>query len=181
MSDEFFLKVIYCMYSLTEVRNTIQFIKVDGPDQISNRFLKKLPRKAIVYLTHIMNASFTYSYFPTAWKQAYFVPILKPGEDLSDPKSYRTINLHNALSKILERLLLHLKSQVAEHRKYLNEQFGFHEKHSTAGEQLIKADKTYSGWTSGFRFRPVCCCWTLSLTVCGIMRCFIKSWNTVSL
>jgi hypothetical protein len=63
------------MYSLTEVRNTIQLIKVADPDQISNRLLKKLSRKAIVYLTHIMNASFTYSYFPTDWKQAYFIPI----------------------------------------------------------------------------------------------------------
>jgi hypothetical protein len=108
------------VYSLTEVRNTIQFIKVikvDGPDQISNRFLKKFPRKAIVYLTHIMNACFTYSYFPTAWKQVYFIAILKPGiRTYFDPKPYRPINLLNALSKVFERLLLHrLKSHVAEH------------------------------------------------------------------
>jgi hypothetical protein len=57
-----------------------------------------------------------YSYFPTAWKLANVIPILKPSKDPSDPKSYRPISLLNALSKILERLLLHrLKSYVAEH------------------------------------------------------------------
>jgi hypothetical protein len=69
-----------------------------------------------------MNGCFKYSYFPTAWKQANVIPILKPGKDPSDPKSYRPINLFNALSKILEMLLLHrLKSHVAEHRINLNE------------------------------------------------------------
>jgi hypothetical protein len=76
--------------------------KAAGPDQINNRFLKKLPRKAIVYLTLIMNACFKYSYFPTAWKQANVIPILKPGnpvKDPSDPKIYRPISLLNAHSK----------------------------------------------------------------------------------
>jgi hypothetical protein len=96
--------------------------KAVGPDQINSRLLKKLPRKAIVYLIHIMNTCFKYSYFPTAWKQANVIPILKPG----------ILSLLNTLSKV-ERLLLHrLKSHVAEHRIYLNEQFGFHEKHSTS-------------------------------------------------
>jgi hypothetical protein len=80
-----------------------------------------------------MNASFKYSYFLFAWKQANIIPILKPGRDPSDPKSYNSISLLNALSKILERLLLHrLKSHVAEHRIYFNEQIGFREKHSTS-------------------------------------------------
>jgi hypothetical protein len=60
------------LVSPTEVRNKIRSLrltKAPGPDQINNRLLKKLPRKAIVHLTHIMNACFKYSYFPTAWKQ----------------------------------------------------------------------------------------------------------------
>jgi hypothetical protein len=60
--------------------------KAAGPEQINKPLLKKLPRKAIVYLIHIMNACFIYSYFPTVWKQANVIPILKPGKDPSDPK-----------------------------------------------------------------------------------------------
>jgi hypothetical protein len=45
-----------------------------------------------VYLTHIMNGCFKYSYFPTAWKQENVIPNLKPGKDPSDPKSYRPIS-----------------------------------------------------------------------------------------
>jgi hypothetical protein len=81
-----------------EVRNTIRSLrltKVAGPDQMNNRMLKKLPRKAIVYLTYVMNACFKYSYFSTAWKQAN-----------AKSYSYRPMSLLNALSKILERLLL---------------------------------------------------------------------------
>jgi hypothetical protein len=92
-----------------------------------------MPRKAIVHVTPIMNACFKYSYFPIAWKQANVIPSLKPGKDPSDPKSYSLIQ-----SRTLEKLLLHrLKSHVAEHRIYLNEQFGFHEKHSIS----LKSEK----------------------------------------
>jgi hypothetical protein len=113
--------------------------KLAGPDQINNRLLKKLPRKAY-------DSCFKYSYFPTAWKQTNVFPILKPGKDPSDPKSYRPVSLLNALRKILERLLLHrLKSRVAEHRIHLIEQFGFREKHST-GHQLLWV------WTGGKTF-----------------------------
>jgi hypothetical protein len=82
------------LVSPTEERNTIRTLrlkKAAGPDQINNRLLKKIPRMAIVYLTHIMNACFKYSYFPTTWKQANDIPILKPAKDASDPKSYRPI------------------------------------------------------------------------------------------
>jgi hypothetical protein len=84
-----------------------------------------------------MNAFFKYSYFRTAWKQANVIPILNPGKDPSETKSYKPINFLYALSKILERLLLHrLKFHVAEHRIHLNKQFGFHEKHSTSHQHL---------------------------------------------
>jgi hypothetical protein len=59
------------LVSSTEVRNTIrslQLTKTAGPVQ-------NLPGKAIVYLTHVMNLCFEYSYFPTAWKQAKVIPI----------------------------------------------------------------------------------------------------------
>jgi hypothetical protein len=94
-----------------------------------------------VYLTHIVNACFKYSHFPTAWKQANVIPILKPGKDPSDPKSSRPISLLNALIKILGRLLLQrLKSHVADHRIYLNKQFGSRKKHSTS-HQLLRVTK----------------------------------------
>jgi hypothetical protein len=82
-----------------------------------------------------MNARFENSYFPNV------IPILKPSKDPSDPKSYIPIRMLNALRKTLERLLLHrLKSHVAEHRIYLNEQFGFRENHSI-GHQLLMVTK----------------------------------------
>jgi hypothetical protein len=92
------------LVSLTEVRNTIrslQLTKAAGSVQINNRLLKKLPKKAIVYLTHIMNACFKYSYFPTAWNQA----------DPFDPKSYTPISL--STSHQLLRMTKHIASGLA--------------------------------------------------------------------
>jgi hypothetical protein len=104
------------------------------------------------------------------------------GKDPSDPNRYRPISLLNALSKILERLLLHrLKSHVAEHRKYLNVQFGFREKHSTSHQLRVTKHITFRQAaklsTGGMLF------WTFKrrLTVCGTMRCLIKFWSTASL
>jgi hypothetical protein len=46
--------------ALTNTIQSLRLTKAAGPDQI------KLPRKSILYLTHIMNACFKYSYFRTA-------------------------------------------------------------------------------------------------------------------
>jgi hypothetical protein len=89
--------------------------------------------------------------FPTAWKQANVIPILKPGKDPSDRKSYMPISLLNALNIILKRLLLHrLRSHIAEHPIYLNEHFGLREKHSTS-HQLLKVTKLIAlDWRQNF-------------------------------
>jgi hypothetical protein len=50
--------------------------KAAGPDQINNLLLKKLPRKAIVYLTHTL--ALNTHIFQLLWKQANVIPILKP-------------------------------------------------------------------------------------------------------
>jgi hypothetical protein len=84
----------------TEVRNIIRSLrltKAAGSDQINNQLMKNCLERRLCILKNIVNACFKYSYFPTAWKQANVIPILKPGKEPSDPKIYRPINLLNAL------------------------------------------------------------------------------------
>lgn len=119
----------------TEIRCSIKRLKnkkAPGPDQIPNVLLKKLPLKAIVFITYIFNACLHLSYFPDNWKEAVVTAIPKPEKDLSIPVSYRPISLLNSLSKIFEKIML---NRIDKHIEALNIvpniQFGFREFHST--------------------------------------------------
>jgi hypothetical protein len=53
--------------SPTEVRNAVRELHLTGAtelDLIDNKLLRHLPRKAIVYLTHLFHACLKLSYFP---------------------------------------------------------------------------------------------------------------------
>ena len=54
--------------------------KAPGPNGIPNRALKHLPQRAVSLLVLIFNAILTH-HFPTAWKHARVISILKPGKD----------------------------------------------------------------------------------------------------
>ncbi|GBO43499.1 RNA-directed DNA polymerase from mobile element jockey [Araneus ventricosus] len=80
----------------------------------------------------------TLGHFPTGWKTATVVPILKPGKDPTDTTSYRPISLLPSLSKIAEHLILkRLNNYLKENNVLCPEQFGFREKLSTS-HQLIR-------------------------------------------
>ena len=47
---------------------------------ITGQILKELPRKSLVKLTNLINASFRLKYVPQLWKVAEVVMIPKPGK-----------------------------------------------------------------------------------------------------
>ncbi|KAL4105358.1 hypothetical protein QTP88_020601 [Uroleucon formosanum] len=79
-----------------EVSNIIKNLKNNkspGHDQISNKIIKNLPPKSIIWLTYIFNALLRLSYFPPTWKNSIIITILKPGKPSNSPSSYRPISL----------------------------------------------------------------------------------------
>lgn len=78
---------------LSEIIKKLPNRKSPEHDLITNYILMKLPNKAVVFLTVLFNALLKLSYFPTAWKKAKIIMIIKPGKDYNDPKNYRPINL----------------------------------------------------------------------------------------
>lgn len=105
--------------------------KTPGPDKITPAILKKLPKRAITHLTKIFNSCLHQNYFPTAWKTAHIIPIVKPGKDPTLPQSYRPISLTNFLGKIFERIILaRLKTYLTAPDVIHHEQFGFKPHHS---------------------------------------------------
>lgn len=106
--------------------------KAPGMDGIQNVLLKNLSKKSVILLTKIFNGCIKIGYFPTQFKCAKVIPILKSGKDPKRPLSYRPISLLSSLGKILERVILKRLTKFAEETNILaKEQFGFRSEHST--------------------------------------------------
>ena len=73
--------------NLEEVQEAIRGLKVSkapGPNGFPKRALKYLPQRAVSILVHIFNAILTH-HFPTVWKHARLISVLKPGKDPALP------------------------------------------------------------------------------------------------
>ena len=69
---------------------------------------------------------------PTSWKEAVLIPVLKPGKDPSDPKSYRPIALTSTMCKLMERMVnSRLVWYLENHNLFSNQQCGFRKGRST--------------------------------------------------
>ena len=102
--------------------------KALGPDKISNLHLKFIGPLAIKYLTDVFNLSMTTSIVPDIWKTSTIIPLLKPGKDASESKSYRPVSLLCPAIKVLERLIL---PTLDENLPVPDYQHGFRKFHST--------------------------------------------------
>lgn len=76
-----------------EIKENINPKKAPGFDFITVEILKQLPQKAIIKLTHLINAAFRLEYVPRMWKVAEVITIPKPGKKPEVASSYRPISL----------------------------------------------------------------------------------------
>jgi hypothetical protein len=98
----------------------------------TEQVLRHLLKHAIPFLTKVFNAVLRRQYFPSAWKHARVVSILKPGKDPTLPSSYRPIRLLDTVGQLLEKVLLaRILREVSERGLLRDEQFGFRPRHST--------------------------------------------------
>jgi hypothetical protein len=89
-----------------EVQEAIRGLKVSkapGPNGISNRALMHLPQRTASLLVLIFNAILLTHHFPTAWKHARVISILKPEKDPALPSSYRPISVLDTIGKLARR------------------------------------------------------------------------------
>jgi hypothetical protein len=119
-----------------EVQEAIRGLKVSkapDPNGIPNRALKHLPQRVVSLLVLIFNAIRLTHHFPSVWKHARVISILKPGKDPALPSSYRPISLLDTISKLFEKILLaRILHEVSEHGLMRDEQFVFRPRHSTS-------------------------------------------------
>ena len=77
-----------------------------GVDYVDTRTVKLIAENIAPALTYIINLSVYSSTFPTVWKWAKVIPLLKsPSADTLLPKSYRPVALLPILSKVVEKLV----------------------------------------------------------------------------
>jgi hypothetical protein len=87
-----------------EIKRNINPRKATGFDLITGEILKQLPRKGVVKLTNLINASFILKYTLQAWKIAEVIMISKPGKPSNEVTSHRPISLLPVVSKQFEKL-----------------------------------------------------------------------------
>jgi len=119
----------------SDVTFTIQRLKkrkAPGYDLITAEILSHLPKKAILFITHIYNSILRTTYFPVLWKYSIIKMILKPQKPPNLPTSYRPISLLPLLSKVFEKILLRRLLNSTDIEKLIpHHQFGFRAEHST--------------------------------------------------
>jgi hypothetical protein len=105
-----------------KVIKSLKNSKSTGTDNIDTWVIKLVASDILPALTHIINLSIMQSKFPTMWKHAKVVPLLKKGDRLT-PQNYRPVALLPVFSKILERIVF---NQLV---KYLDDQGLIHPNH----------------------------------------------------
>ena len=119
-----------------EVQDAFRGLKVGkapGPNSIPNMALKHLPQRAEFLLVAIFNAALLTQSYPTIWKHARIISILKLGKDRALPSSCRPISLLDTIGKLYEKIQLsRILSEVSGLGLLRDEQFGFTPKHSTS-------------------------------------------------
>ena len=85
--------------------------KASGPDCISAHMLKATTSSIPLPLTTLFNLSLSTGKFPDIWKLAGVVPIPK-SKDKNDPCNYRLISLLSIVSKILEKIVYSIPTNI---------------------------------------------------------------------
>jgi hypothetical protein len=115
-----------------EVVNSLKTKKSPGYDLITGKLLKQLPIVGIKYLTQLSNAAMLRGYFPSQWKVAQIILILKAEKRPNELSSYRRISLLSIISKVFEKLLLQRLHPMLENNRLIpNHQFGIRQRQST--------------------------------------------------
>ncbi|KAF7278534.1 hypothetical protein GWI33_008238 [Rhynchophorus ferrugineus] len=106
---------------LTKVIKTdINPRKSPGYDLITGELLQKLPRKAIIKLTNLINTAFRLCFnVPDIWKMAEIIMIPKHGKSANKIKANIPISLPPVLYKVSEKLLLKRIKPIIERKNLI--------------------------------------------------------------
>ncbi|GFY18233.1 probable RNA-directed DNA polymerase from transposon X-element [Trichonephila clavipes] len=103
-----------------------------GPDGITYTMLRHLNPNSLANIIFLFNRVWKEHCFPSSWREAIVIPILKPGKVATDPLSYRPIALTSCFCKTFERMVNNRLVYVLEKEKCISPlQSGFRKGRST--------------------------------------------------
>ena len=117
--------------TVEHILNNLRNSKSAGLDMVDTAILNCSASYILPALTHIINLSIEKECFPTEWKTAKVIPLLKKGDPLN-PQNYRPVAILPVISKILEKVVFCQIVQYMEENKLLHpNHHGFRSGHST--------------------------------------------------
>ena len=123
--------------------------KANGPDNISNKILKKISTSLAPPLTKLCNLSLTSGIFPDHWKEAHVSPIFKKN-DRQNKNNFRPISLLSNLAKILERLVFNILYKYCIENNLLTwRNSGYKHLDSTVNQLVLLCHKIYEAMANG--------------------------------
>ena len=138
-TDEFSFHVV----SPSEIRKIVLSFpsnKAPGPDKVSMKVIKDALPCILPTLTDIINCSLLTSVFPSSWKEAEVIPLLKEG-DHEIANNNRPVSLLPAASKVCERIVLNQLNEYFAKKKCLSvHQSGNKKLHSTETLNIFMTD-----------------------------------------
>ena len=121
---------------ISKLRNS----KSSGVDQIDTYIVKLIMDEIVPAVTHIVNLSIEQKAFPTMWKLAKIIPLLKKDDPL-EVKNYRPVAILPILSKVLERVVfLQIVEYMESEDLFHPNHHGFRSNHSTCSALLQMYD-----------------------------------------
>lgn len=96
------------LVSMNSLQNAIKSRsnkKSKGADNISNFLIKRMSPKFKILLAVLYNQAYNIGFFPTEWKTALIIPVLKKSKPTCEPISYRPISMLSCLGKLYERCI----------------------------------------------------------------------------
>ena len=143
--------------------------KSPGKDGITNEMIRHLGEHAKQKLLDIYNQSWTTGVFPTSWKEAIIVPILKKGKDKYIKDSYRPISLLSCLGKTMERIInRRLQYHLEKNGLLIPTQSGYRKNRSTEDQVTLLTQDIEDGFQQKLK--------TLAIFV-DLSRAFDKVWK----
>ena len=113
-----------------------------GPDHITYEMIKKCHPNLKSEITKLFNKLLQTGHFPSQWKKAVVVPILKPNKPRKEPSSYRPISLTSQLGKTFESVLKNRLNYFVETKHIIPaNQSGFRKKRSTLDHLTVLQQK----------------------------------------
>ena len=118
----------------------IYMVYYPGVDNIPYELILQLPPSYKLAILKLYNRIWQESTYPTKWREAIIVPIIKQGKDPNHLESYRPISLTCCMSKILEKMVnTRLMWFLERHRLLADHQMGFRKYRSTT-DQLVQLE-----------------------------------------